>query len=312
MNNTPGTINGIYHKSVLVQEVLTTLNPQPGEVYLDATFGGGGHTRAILEAAGCSVIGLDWDQEAIERNSSEIQTAFGERFTMLWGNFAHLHRILKKANIKQVNGFLADFGTSQFQIHQQAGFSFRNDSILDMRMSPAHQKLQARDILNRYSESDIIKVLRDYGEESYAPKIARAIVERRREKPFKTTTELADLVIKIVTGKQANSNTHYKIHPATKTFQALRIEVNNELHNIELFLEAALTFLAPGGRIVCISFHSLEDRMVKNFIKTHGNVLTNLTKKPLSATAEELRDNPSARSAKLRAAQKGEIILKKS
>lgn len=304
MNNAPGSKNSsLYHKSVLVEEVLTTLNPQPGETYIDVTFGGGGHTKAILEKANCSVIGLDWDKEAIERNSIAIKDEFGSRFSMLWGNFAHLHRILKKAGITKVNGFLADFGTSQFQIHQQAGFSFRNESILDMRMSPAHQKLQARDIVNRYSESDLIKVLQDYGEESYAKKIARAIIEQRSIKPFKTTNDLADLVTTVITGR-SGSKQHFKIHPATRTFQALRIEVNNELHNIQLFLDAAVNFLAPEGRIVCISFHSLEDRLVKNFIKERSQQLVNLTKKPLQASAKELADNPSARSAKLRAAQK--------
>lgn len=302
MKISPGKPNAIYHQSVLVNQVLETLQPQAGKTYVDVTFGGGGHSRAILQAANCTVIGLDWDKEAIEQNSKNIQDEFGSRFTMLWGNFAHLYRILKKANITKVDGFLADFGTSQFQIHQQAGFSFNTDTILDMRMSSAHQKLQARDILNRYSIADLTKVLTEYGEEPMAPKIARAITEYRKTKPFKTTAQLADLIVSLVS---KNTGKHYfKIHPATRTFQALRIEVNNELKNIEQFLHAATNALNPGGKLVCISFHSLEDRLVKNFFKERSDQLITITKKPLTASDEELKNNPSARSAKLRAAEK--------
>ena len=149
-----------FHKSVLVQEVVTALAPQPGKTYVDVTFGGGGHTKAILDAEPtCSVIALDWDQKAIEQNAPPLEARYGKRFKVLWGNFAHLYKLLKKEGITQVDGILADFGTSQFQIHERAGFSFQTDSPLDMRMSPAHQHTTAADILNKASEQEIAHIL---------------------------------------------------------------------------------------------------------------------------------------------------------
>lgn len=289
------------HKSVLTREVLEYLNPEPEKLYVDATFGSGGHTRAILEAeSACHVIAIDWDEHAIEEYAPALEEEFGERFTMLWGNFALLHKLLRKAKIKQIDGILADFGTSQFQIFKKEGFSFRIDTPLDMRMSPAHQRQTAADLVNSLRERDLAQIFLSYGEESFGKRIAQAIVQHRKKHRIATTKELADVVSSAI----PRSKHPKTIHPATKVFQALRIKVNRELENIQSFLSAALNFLSPGGKIVCISFHSLEDRLVKNFFKDHVNELETLTPKPVGPSKEESEQNPSARSAKLRAARK--------
>lgn len=289
-----------YHQSVLVNEVLEYLNPQPNKVYLDATFGGGGHTKAILNhQPGCKVIALDWDTEAIDHNVQPLLDTYGDRLKILWGNFAHLYRILKKEKIDKVDGILADFGTSQYQIFEEDGFSFLKDTPLDMRMSSAHQRTTAAYILNNYEERRIADILFEYGEEASAKKIARIIVEERKKTPFATTKQLATLIEKIIPRKGKGF-----VHPATKTFQALRIEVNHELENIKLFLSAALGHLNPQGRLVFISFHSLEDRLVKTFFRDNQDKLSIITTKPVVATDEEMRENRSSRSAKLRSAEK--------
>ena len=296
-----------YHKSVLSKEVIDGLSIKSEGVYIDATFGGGGHTRAILDAKPTShVIALDWDQEAIEKNAPKIEKQYGGRFKMIWGNFGNLYRILKKEKIKQVDGILADFGTSQFQIHHKAGLSFSANTPLDMRMSTAHYKVTAADVVNSVAERELANIFFNFGEEVKSKKIARAIVEQRKIKPFKTTRDLAELIESIIHFPRWEKP---KIHPATKVFQALRIYVNKELENIELFLVAALHFLAPGGRLACISFHSLEDRLVKNFFRDHPSELEIITKKPLTASEKELTENLSARSAKLRIAKKKIVSL---
>jgi 16S rRNA (cytosine1402-N4)-methyltransferase len=283
--------------------VIEGMHLQPNGLYVDATFGGGGHTRAMLEAEPtCTVIGIDWDQKALDINAPLIHEEFGERFIPLWGCFAHLHRLLKKEKIPSINGLLADFGTSQFQLHHEDGFSFNHDTPLDMRMSTAHQPRTAADILHRSSEEELAYIFFTYGEESRSRKIARAIVEERNKEPFKrtfkTTFDLATLVERVCP-RQGKSN-----HPATKVFQALRIAVNHELDNIEMMLKATLGYLAPGGRLSCISFHSLEDRLVKQFYKEHQDSLKIITPKPVTASVEELEANRSSRSAKLRVAEK--------
>lgn len=292
-----------YHKSVLVNEVLTYLDLKPGGIYVDVTFGGGGHTRAILQAQPtCQVIALDWDQKAIETNAPELEKEFGDRIKIVWGNFSLLYRILKKEHIDAVDGILADFGTSQFQIHQKAGFSFQTDTPLDMRMSPAHQPKTAADIVNNASEKELLDILFTYGEEPQAKKIVRAIIAARAIRPITTTNQLTHIiesVIPLLAFKHTRG-----IHPATKTYQALRIVVNHELENMQSFLQAANGALKPGGRLVCISFHSLEDRLVKSYFRDHYHQIETLTKKPVTASEEELAQNPSSRSAKLRAAVK--------
>lgn len=292
----------VKHKPVLVEEVLHYLDPQPHKVYVDVTLGGGGHTRAILEKEPtCKVYGLDWDKKVIETTGVKLEEEFPGRFKALWGNFSRLDLILKKAKVFSFDGILGDFGTSQIQIAQTPGLSVFNDEFLDMRMSTAHFKTTAYDLLRRCSEKDLADIFFLYGEERYSKRIAREIVERRLRKDFvKTTKQLAKLVEDVVP-----YNKKLKIHPATRVFQALRIVVNKELENISSFLANALKMLNVEGRLVAISFHSLEDRLVKQFFKNEQRkYLQNieiLTKKVCVATEEELEINKSARSAKLRA-----------
>ncbi|MBT4856002.1 16S rRNA (cytosine(1402)-N(4))-methyltransferase RsmH [bacterium] len=292
----------VIHKPVLVQEVLEYLDPQPGKVYVDVTFGAGGHTREILQAEpNCKVIAFDWDKESIKKFAPPLEKEFPGRIQVLWGNFSLLYRLVKKNKIKQIDGILADFGTSQMQIFERDGFSFKIDTPLDMRMSAAHHKITAAEVLNKASARDLQYIFSEYGEERYSRTIALAIVEERKTKKFRTTKDLADFVAKVV------PYTKRKIHPSTRVFQALRIYVNKELDNIKAFLVAALEVLPKNGRLVCISFHSLEDRLVKEFFRNNpcvvGKGLKSLTKKLVTATDEEIAENPSCRSARLRAAQ---------
>ena len=287
------------HKPVLTEEVLTYLNPQAGKRYLDATFGAGGHTRAILEhEPNCSVIALDWDAQSIETYEPALKERYGERVTVLWGNFARLYHVLKKKNITQVDGILADFGTSQMQLADRAGFSVRRDTQLDMRMSPAHQQVTAAQVINSSTEEKLRDIFFQLGEERYARAVARAIVKRRQQKKFTTTLDLSTVVARAIPTRGPT-----RIHPATKVFQALRMYVNHELENMSAFFAAAMRVLSPGGRLVCISFHSLEDRLVKQFFreKEQGGEVRIVTKKVVVASEEEVARNPSARSAKLRA-----------
>ena len=301
MNDT--TNPSFFHKSVLVDETLEYLNLQPGKTYVDATFGSGGHSRAILEAEpSCKVIAVDWDRQSLDTYAPLLEQEFGDRFSYIWGNFAHLYKLLKQKKVAQVDGVLADFGTSQMHIMEREGFSFMIDTPLDMRMSPAHQKTTAAHVLNYATEDDLRTIFKEYGEERMANLFARAIVAHRKDKPFKTTIELAKL-IKSVAPAAANKA---RIHPATRVFQALRIYVNRELDNIHAFLAGVVPLIATGGRLVCISFHSLEDRIVKQFFleQSQRGALEVVTKQPVVGTDQEIRVNPSARSAKLRAAQK--------
>jgi 16S rRNA (cytosine1402-N4)-methyltransferase len=286
------------HKAVLVREVVNYLNPQPGKTYLDVTFGGGGHTRAILEAEpNCNVIALDWDSRALEVNGAALQEQFPGRLRLIWGNFALLYKILKNEDIDAVDGVLADFGTSQDQIFNAPGFSLYRDTPLDMRMSPSHQKVTAAEIVNKGSEEKLRQLFWQLADERYAKQIVVAIALARKTKEIKTTLQLAEIVASAV---PAVSRT---IHPATKVFQALRIYINHELENIQAFLPAAVRAITPPGRLVVISFHSLEDRLVKNYFKQSqiDGLGTVLTSEPVVASKDELVANSSARSAKLRA-----------
>lgn len=289
----------LYHKSVLTKELLEYLKPSPNKLYIDCTFGGGGHTEAILAAdPKCKVIALDWDKTAIELNSGRLESMYGDRVQFIWGNFSQLHLLVKKNKIEKVDGLIADFGTSQYQIHEQAGFSFSNNSLLDMRMSSAHFSITAADIINRASEEELAAIFYDYGGEFKSRKIAKEIVVKRKQQPFRYTKDLSDLVASV------HDRLYYKIHPATKVFQALRIVVNQELNNIKSLLSQLNNLLKPRGRSVFISFHSLEDKIVKQFSKDNKNLFLNLTPKVITASVEELDKNLSARSAKLRALEK--------
>ncbi|AFV76164.1 16S rRNA (cytosine(1402)-N(4))-methyltransferase RsmH [Thermus oshimai] len=277
----------VKHIPVLYEEALDLLAVRPGGLYVDATLGGAGHTRGILERGG-RVIGLDQDPEAIAR-APKIPG-----LTVVESNFRHLKKVLQGLGVERVDGVLADLGVSSFHLEDpKRGFSYAKEGPLDMRMGG--EGPTAKEVVNRLSLEELYRILREYGEEPRAYRIAQAIVEARAKAPIETTTELAEIVRKAVGFRQAG-------HPARKTFQALRIYVNDELGALEDFLKQAAEVLAPGGRLVVISFHSLEDRVVKRFLRESG--LRVLTKKPITPKAEEVAQNPRARSAKLRAAEK--------
>jgi 16S rRNA (cytosine1402-N4)-methyltransferase len=277
------------HVPVLYQEALDLLNVQPGQVYVDATLGGAGHTQGILERGGL-VIGLDQDPEAVER----AKALSHPHLLAYRANFRHLKEVLKEAGVEEVAGILADLGVSSFHLEDPGrGFSYQKEGPLDMRMGT--EGPTAEEVVNTLPLEELYRLLRDLGEEKQAHRIAKAIVEVRRKARIRTTTELAEIVRRAVGFRKAG-------HPARKTFQALRMYVNDELGALEAFLRQAEEALAPGGRLVVITFHSLEDRLVKRFLKESG--LKVLTKKPIAPSPEEVAKNPRSRSAKLRAAEK--------
>ncbi len=292
----------ITHYPVLHREVLNFFkeNLKDG-IIVDATIGGGGHSFLLLkEIPNISIIGLDKDDFALERAKKCLEK-FRDRVKLFKSSFKDVDEVLKEIGINKVNGFLFDFGVSMFQLKYERGFSFQRDEPLDMRMD-TNQHLTAYTIVNNYPLSDLERILKDYGEEKLYKKIARAIVERRKKKKLETTKELADLIYKIYPVKLR----YRRLHPATKTFQAIRIEVNNELNEIEEGLKKAIKLLNKGGIIQAISFHSLEDRIVKNIFRD-GKKLKEveiLTKKPIIPLETEIRENPPSRSAKLRVARR--------
>jgi 16S rRNA (cytosine1402-N4)-methyltransferase len=250
------------HRSVLLSEVLGAVAPVDGEVYVDGTFGAGGYSRAILGAANCKVIGIDRDPRALAIGA-KMEAEFSGRLSIINGCYGDMESLLNDAGVEKVNGVVLDIGVSSMQIDEaERGFSFMNDGPLDMRMSQSGQS--AGDVVNTYDAEDLANIFYKYGEEKRSRRIASAIVEARAEKPFTRTLELADLVAKTV-GIKRNKKGKVK-HPATKTFQALRIYVNAELDELEKGLAAAEAVIGEGGRLVVVSFHSLEDRIVKNFI----------------------------------------------
>ena len=282
------------HIPVLSQEVITGLNIQPGGNYLDLTVGGGGHSRLILETAeDVKVTCVDQDEDALKA-AKENLSEFGDRVKFIHSNFANYQFIENS-----YDGILADLGVSSYHLdNPERGFSFRNTANLDMRMNQ-QQSLTAGDIINEWDEKELADIFFKYGEERLSRRIARRIIEKR---PFDTTTELANAIAYSVPPKYR----HGRIHPATRVFQALRIAVNDELKVLETLIEKAPNALIPEGRIAIISFHSLEDRPVKHGLR-NSPLLRILTKKPIIATEEEIKQNPRSRSAKLRIAEKKNI-----
>jgi len=301
------------HVPVLLQEVIAALQPQPGGVYIDGTVGAGGHAAAVLEASAPDgqLYGFDQDQQALEIATGNLDK-FGNRVHLTHANFKHLDQTARHLNIPPVNGILLDLGVSSMQFDQpDRGFSFQADGPLDMRMNPITGKTAA-DLVNNLPQDELANLIYKYGEERQSRRIARAIVQAR---PIYSTQELAATVARAARkpGKAGRS----KIHPATQTFQALRIAVNNELTILEQVLPQALQLLKPKGRLAVISFHSLEDRIVKQFFRQeaqdcicppeqpictcrHKSIINIITKKPISPTLAEIDVNPRARSAKLR------------
>ena len=303
----------LLHVSVLLDEALRYLAVQPGGRYVDATLGAGGHSRAIMHASspGGLLLALDADPHAIQF-ARDTLSEYTDSVQMVNANFRDLRSVAEQLNFVPVHGVIFDLGISSMQLAQaERGFSFQTEAPLDMRFS-ATQSVSAADIVNQYEESELANVIWEYGEERYSRRIARAIVQAR---PLSTTTQLANIVSRVSPDK------HSRIHPATRTFQALRIAVNDELASLTSALEQARDILGAGGRLVVISFHSLEDRIVKQFMQresrdcicppeqptcTCGHVATMriLTKRPVGPSEEEQARNPRSRSARLRAAER--------
>lgn len=305
-----------YHVPVLRSEVLAYLNPQPGQIFVDATVGGGGHARAIAAgvAPGGRVIGIDRDPDALAE-AGRVLAEFGPVATLAQARFDALGTVLNNLGIAQVNGILFDFGVSSHQLDTPArGFSFKEpDAPLDMRMNPQDGAPTAADLLNTLPERALANLIRDNSDENWAARIARFIAERRAETPYQTVGQLVETVLAAMPSRVRPEGKH----AATRTFQALRIAVNDELTSIEHALEAAVDRLAQGGTLVALSYHSLEDRLVKQlFTRLSGRgpgegpygtrppaVLELLTRKPVGPSASEVAANPRARSATLRAAR---------
>ncbi len=287
------------HVPVLLEEATDLLTANRGKVFLDCTLGGGGHAKRILEKVpDAYLIGIDLDEHAIEVAKENLKE-FEGRFSIYKANFRDLDLVLREEGIERVDGILFDLGVSMLQLKSDRGFSFQTDSPLDMRMD-TDQRLTAYDVVNKYPERELERILREYGEEKLSKRIAKAIVRRREKKPIETTGELVDVVLSVYPERLK----HSRIHPATKVFQAIRIEVNKELENLKTALEKTPELLNPGGRLVVISFHSLEDRIVKRFLKERQDTFKILTKKPITPSEEEIKVNPSSRSAKLRAGER--------
>jgi 16S rRNA (cytosine1402-N4)-methyltransferase len=290
------------HVSVLLDEVLHWLQPRDGGRYVDGTLGNGGHASAILAASSPNgrLLGVDADPDAITV-AHERLAAYGERVTIVNGSFRDLPAVVAAHQFGRVDGILLDLGISSRQLDGGGrGFSFRHDEPLDMRFDPTRGD-SAADIVNGADEEEIANILYQYGEEYKSRRVARAIANRRARSPIVTTHDLVTVVESALGPKRG------RIHPATKTFQALRIAVNDELEALEQALPAAATLLAAGGRLAVIAFHSLEDRRVKQFLRAGGTPdapLIELTRKPVTPTVEEADRNPRARSAKLRVAER--------
>jgi 16S rRNA (cytosine1402-N4)-methyltransferase len=307
-----------FHTPVMLEKVLQSLRCKPGGIYVDGTLGGGGHARAILEntAPDGLLIGIDRDDDALLESEKRLQP-FGQRKILIKGNFADIGEILTNLNIRKVDGILLDLGVSSHQLDTaDRGFSFSLDAPLDMRMDQS-SRYRAYDLVNLSPEKELRKVIRDYGEEPMAGRIARAILAKRASAPIRTTIELADVVCRAV----RRQGVRKKVHPATRTFQAIRIAVNQELSNLSTGMDAGIDQLGRGGRFSIISFHSLEDRIVKETFRSwEGRCqcppglpvcqcqreakLRVLTRKPLRPEAGESETNPRARSARLRTAEK--------
>ncbi|RUM93377.1 MAG: 16S rRNA (cytosine(1402)-N(4))-methyltransferase [Thermodesulfatator sp.] len=290
------------HRPVMASEVLKYLCPEPGKTYLDATCGMGGHCEAILQAEPLirKLIAMDWDQEALEIARDRLQV-FKDKMSFYQANFKDMDAVLEEESETGFNGILMDLGLSSYQIDQSGrGFSFLRDEPLDMRMDMSGT-VMASDMINNLPIERIEKLIRVYGEERWAGRIARAIGEQRARRPIFSSLELAEIIKKAIPRRFHPR----KIHPATKTFQAIRIAINREFENLQEALDKAADCLLPGGVIIIITFHSLEDRIVKHHFKDDRR-LEIITRKPIKARAEEIIANPRARSAKLRAARRSE------
>lgn len=302
------------HKSVLLQETIENLNIKPDGIYVDGTLGGGGHSFQILKQLGENgrLIGIDQDEDALKA-AGERLNIFGDKVTMVRSNYCHMKQVLTELGIEKVSGILLDLGVSSYQLDEpERGFTYREDVPLDMRMDRRQPKT-AKNIVNEYSEAELFRIIRDYGEDKFAKNIAKHIVAARAEKEIETTGELIEIIKAAIPAKVRATGGH----PAKKTFQAIRIELNAELDVLESSLNEMIDLLEDGGRICIITFHSLEDRIVKTIFKTNENPCTCpsyfpvcvcgkkpkgkvITRKPIAPGEEELEYNSRAKSAKLR------------
>lgn len=305
---------GFEHKSVLLEETVNGLNIRPDGIYVDGTLGGGGHSYEVCKRLGQSgsIVGIDQDEAAIEAAGIRLKD-FGEKVTIVRSNYCDMKSRLHELGIDKVDGIMLDLGVSSYQLDTaERGFSYREDAPLDMRMD-RRQEMTARDIVNTYSEMDLFRVIRDYGEDKFAKNIAKHIVMARAEKPIETTGELTEIIRHSIPMKYQKKSGH----PAKRTFQAIRIELNKELDVLRNSLDEMIEILNPGGRLCIITFHSLEDRIVKSAFKKNedpcvcpshfpvcvcGNVSKGrvITRKPILPSEEEMEENSRSKSAKLR------------
>jgi len=306
------------HIPVMLKEVLDVLQPRDGGIYVDGTFGNGGYSRGILEAANCQVWGIDRDPNVIAK-TKDMEAEFGGRLRVIEGRFGDMAELLAAQGVGKVDGVALDLGVSSMQLDQaERGFSFQNDGPLDMRMEQDGQT--AADVVNNFDEEDIANIIYEFGEERRSRHVAHAIVEARKERPFTRTRELAELVRRVVRKSKDG------IDAATRTFQGLRIYVNDELGEVDRGLSGAEQVLAPNGRLAVVSFHSLEDKRVKAFLNEHGGNLPNpsrhvpstgkagpsptfklLKRGVVKPTKDECKINPRSRSARMRLAERTEI-----
>ena len=306
------------HTSVLLNECIENLNIRPDGIYVDGTLGGGGHSSVICERLSeeGTLIGIDRDRDALDAAGRRLEP-YGCRKILVQSNYSDIKNVLNELEIDGIDGVLLDLGVSSFQLdNAERGFSYMNDAPLDMRMSQ-DDDFTAYDVVNRYSEKELAGIISGYGEEKWAKRIASFIVEKRKDKPIESTFELVDVIKAAIPAKARREGPH----PAKRTFQAIRIEVNDELGQLERAIEDFCDVLNPGGRLCVISFHSLEDRIVKDIIERRNNPCTcpkefpvcicgkkadieKISRKPILPGEEELEANPRARSAKLRVAEK--------
>ncbi len=302
------------HKPVLLKEVLQHLSPKDGEIYVDATFGAGGYTKAILESANCTVYAIDRDKNA-KKIADKLKAEFGERFNFLQGNFSEVENLLAEVGVDKIDGIVFDLGVSSMQFDEmERGFSFDSDAKLDMRMDQ-ESSLSAYEVINEFDESELAKIIREFGDEPKAKLIAKRVVEKRKLAPITSCRQLADIVRSLYAG-------YFKTDPATRSFQAIRIFVNRELEEISLALNASAKLIKSGGRLIVVSFHSLEDVIVKDFLKKeagidksfsryepqiHSEKLASfkiVNKSAMKPSDEEIAQNYRSRSSKMRVAIK--------
>lgn len=306
------------HTSVLLEETLQGLDLKPGSVYVDGTLGGGGHAAAACErlGPGGTLVGIDTDTDALRAAEENLRFCPGRKF-FVKDNYGNVKDVLQRLDIPHIDGALLDLGVSSFQLdNPHRGFSYMQNAPLDMRMDQSGG-ITAEDVVNEYDENELRRVIRDYGEERWASRIAGFIVKQRRERRIRTTEELVEIIKAAVPASARREGPH----PAKRTFQAIRIEVNDELRQLEKAVRAMIDVLAPGGRLAIITFHSLEDRIVKEIFQKEENPCTcppdlpvcvcgkkprllRVNRKPITASARELSENPRSRSAKLRIAQR--------